>query len=242
MSIKAVMFDFDGTLSAPENSNIWNDFWDILDYERTPGSEYARLGGMFFGGEIDYQTWCDLTCEKFMERGFSRSQMLECANKIKMLNNVGDAFDKLIENGVKIGICSGNCTEVIVDALKEDYSKVDIIQANELIFDDNDKLTEIYARFDCYEGKARFIESFIKENDLNPQEVLFVGNGENDEWAYLSGVKTLCINPEPKVHKDDRTIWNGLIENTDTLLSVVDYVEQENSKESQNESDCMDCE
>ena len=70
MSIKAVMFDFDGTLSAPENSNIWNDFWDILDYERTPGSEYARLGGMFFGGEIDYQTWCDLTCEKFMERGF----------------------------------------------------------------------------------------------------------------------------------------------------------------------------
>ena len=93
MSIKAVMFDFDGTLSTPENSNIWNDFWDILGYERTPGSEYARLGSLFFGGEIDYQTGCDLTCEKFMERGVSRSHLMECANRIKMLDNIGDAFE-----------------------------------------------------------------------------------------------------------------------------------------------------
>ena len=235
MSLKAVIFDFDGTLSAPNNSNIWNDFWDILGYSREEGSEYSELGGLFFGGKIDYQTWCNMTCEKFMNKGFDREKMLTCSRQTNMLNDIGVAFNKLNDMGLQIGICSGNCDEVIKDCLGDDYSRISVIQANRLIFDEQDKLTAIIADYDCYEGKAEFLADFMSDRELNPNEVLFVGNGSNDEWAYQSGVNTLCINPEADVRKDDRTIWHGLIEKTDSLLSVVDYVE--NFMETQSQPD-----
>ena len=52
---------------------------------------------------------------------------------------------------------------------------------------------------------------------------------KNDEWAYMSGCKTFCINPE-NVDIMNREKWNKVVFNVDNLLDILHIIEP-NQKE-----------
>ena len=51
--MKAVFFDFDGTLTF-KSPNIWKSIWAKLGYDIGDGSEYKRQLNAFLNGEISY--------------------------------------------------------------------------------------------------------------------------------------------------------------------------------------------
>lgn len=51
---------------------------------------------------------------------------------------------------------------------------------------------------------AKYINEFKAYTGIPSSELCFVGNGDNDEWAHLSGCKTICINPE---NTNANNIW-----------------------------------
>ena len=82
MKTKAVIFDFDGTLTrGGEGSCSWARVWKALDDEETDNKFY----GMFARGEIDDPTWMRLIEERYKE--LSRCQKVCLMAWQKKLNS-----------------------------------------------------------------------------------------------------------------------------------------------------------
>jgi FMN phosphatase YigB (HAD superfamily) len=58
---------------------------------------------------------------------------------------------------------------------------------------------------------------------LKPEEICFVGNGDNDEYAHLSGCKTICINPE-ETDGNNKTLWHTTLNNVTNLTQLLDEI------------------
>ena len=93
------------------------------------------------------------------------------------------------------------------------------IESNDIIFDENNKLKKLVATPYDFIGKAKYIENLMVKTNTKPEEIIFVGNGDNDEWAYKSGCKTICINPVNTDSKN-RTIWHNEISSLESLAEI----------------------
>ena len=79
------------------------------------------------------------------------------------------------------------------------------------------------------DDKQEFVKILLNRHNIEPQELLFVGNGENDETVYLSGARTLCLNPDG-ANYENKQIWNDTIF-SDSLESILPYVDKKFQKE-----------
>lgn len=215
--MKAVIFDFDGTLTQKKN-HLWKRIWKELGYDVGAESYYINLYNKFLNNEISHKEWCDLTCDAFMQKGFSREHFDEMIKEISLINGAADLIKQLSEQNIDVRVVSGNISYVIKKVLGETANYVNEIKANEFLFDKNGVIHKIVGTKYDYEGKAKYIEELCKKNGYQPQEVLFVGNSMNDEFAYKSGVKTLCVNPD-KTNPDNQTIWHKVLY-TNNLLDL----------------------
>ena len=69
--IKAIVFDFDGTLTK-RNQNIWKMLWEACGYTTDKQSLYAKLYVKHvITKEITRKQWFDLTCEAFKRKNLT---------------------------------------------------------------------------------------------------------------------------------------------------------------------------
>ncbi len=223
--MKAVIFDFDGTI-AKSKENIWKNIFMLLGYDASgENCEYKTQYRNFLSGKINYQQWCDQTRDCYKVKGFSKDMFYTLAEDIKVLPGVENVFKTLHNKGIKICIVSGNFVEIIQQVLADLKKYVYIISANTIEFDDNNIISKISGtKYDFY-GKAKFIEDFCNANKINAKDILFVGNSDNDEWAYMSGCITLCVNPDKTDCKDNKK-WHYYIENMKSLEEILPYVKK----------------
>lgn len=215
--MKAVIFDFDGTLTK-KDGNLWKKIWQSLGYNVGPESYYMSLLKKFINKELSHPDWCVLTLEAYKSKGLSKSFLNSLIDKIKLIYGVEDLFQRLYDKGVEICIVSGNIISVIQKVLGDAIHYVSEIKANEFVFDEQGNIIDIVGTKYDHEGKAKFVLELCDKKGYKPSEVLFVGNSLNDEWVYKSGAKTLCINPD-NTKSDNREIWNKVIF-TDNLLDL----------------------
>ena len=109
-------------------------------------------------------------------------------------------------------IVSGNILPVIERVLGRRVEYFESINANDILFSDNGTIKEIVGTNYDFEGKAKLIKEFLLQTKSRPEEVFFVGNGSNDEWAYESGCRTICINPDD-TDSSNETKWHMTLNN-----------------------------
>lgn len=223
--MKTIFFDFDGTLTH-KGQNVWKKIWETLGYDTGKDSYYRDLFQEFVDKKITHKQWCDLTCEAFAEKGMNRQILKDIAGNVKLLDGVLKTFIKLKHLGFQIFIVSGNIIEVIEDVLGGAANRVDAIMANVFVFDEKGMLTKIAGTSYDFEGKAKFIEEYRKKTNTNANDLYFVGNGGNDEWAYLAGCHTICINPDG-ANYEDSTKWHKVIENITDLSQILPLLDIE---------------
>jgi len=205
--MKTVVFDFDGTLTV-KSSDIWKSIFIELGYDvKDESGDYKMQMKDFFNNKITYQEWCDQTCKSYTDKKFSKQILYKLADKIKLLNGFDKTIKTLVDNNIELHIVSGNFVEVIKYVLGDKAKYFKTINASRMVFDDNDLLTKIVGTEYDFDGKAKFITEYCQKNKVNPSEVCFVGNGDNDEWAYKAGCKTICVNPENTDHTNLK-VWN----------------------------------
>lgn len=221
--MKAIIFDFDGTLTD-KNGNVWKDIWKNLGYDTGKESYYSELYLNFIKKEISHQQWCDLTCEAFAKQNLDKRLLNQISDKHKLICGAEQVFKSLKEAGVSLHIVSGCIDYVIERILGENSKYFDSINANNFSFDDKDRLVKIKGTKFDFDGKAKFINEYIEKTNIMPNQICFVGNSDNDEWAYLSGCKTLCVNPD-NTSGDNSTVWHRAI-NTDNLTQILPEIEQ----------------
>ena len=221
--MKAVFFDFDGTLTQ-KGKNLWKATFELLGYDVTSNNgEYKSLFRDFLSGKIDYKEWCDQTCECYRARGFSKEMLQGLILDIKLLDGVKQTFETLQKQNIKVCILSGNFVEIIKYVLGDLTKYVSKINANSVEFDKNGIILKINSTNYDFEGKAKFIADYCSQNKINPQDVLFVGNADNDEWAYQSGCKTLCVNPD-KTDGQDTKKWHYCIEKMQNMTEILPII------------------
>ena len=215
--MKIVVFDFDGTLTIKQ-SNLWKRIWQELGYDIGPSSYYMSLLNRFLAKGLSHEEWCKLTLKAYKEKGFTIQKFDEIIDTIKLQDGAIDLIKYLHSKDIEIHIVSGNIIYAINRILKENTQYISSIKANEFLFDKTGKISDIIGTKYDHEGKAKYILELCEKKNIDPSEVLFVGNGSNDEWSYQSGAKTLCVNPD-KVDITNSKIWNKVIY-TDNLFDI----------------------
>lgn len=221
---KAVVFDFDGTLTLGKTTQTtWESIWIKLGYDV---KECQDLHQRFNNNEITHDEWCKLTEEKFIAKGLNKKMVLTIASKIRLIPGIKDTFSELYNRNIKIYIVSGSILTVIKSALGNRQNYVDEIKANEFAFDRDNKLIKINGTKYDFQGKATFIKQISQDMKIAPQDILFIGNSLNDRFAYLSGAITLCINPK-LTNPADRKTWNYCIWSCNNLTDILKYIDKE---------------
>lgn len=219
--IKAVVFDFDGTLASTNlNRTTWEEIWVALGYDVELCRRYHE---QFNSGIIDHATWCKITEDYFIKRNMHRQTLDAIAKRIRLIPGVKDVLEILYKNDIKVYIVSGSILHVIRAVLGSNFIYIDGIKANQFFFNIQGLLESIVGTRYDFEGKSVFIQELAAELKISSSEILFVGNSLNDEYAHISGAKTLCINPR-LTDAENRVIWHNCIERCIDLKEILPYV------------------
>ncbi|MBE5746422.1 MAG: HAD family hydrolase [Clostridiales bacterium] len=224
--MNTIIFDFDGTLSK-EKFNIWKLLWLECGYSTDKDSLYAKLyKAHTIDKLITRKEWFDLTCKAFKDKGLTKDKFKKVSEKIELIDGTHELIKELHDKGYKLCIVSGCIKQAIEIALKDSKQYFDVIQANEVCFDENNIIDKFIITPYDFKGKATFITEFAKKHNIKTNAIVFVGNGINDEFAFKSGCKTLCINPEDKTQSENKDIWHDKIDKTNNLYDLMDRFEK----------------
>lgn len=218
---KAVVFDFDGTLTAHnDDETTWEKIWVKLGYSINDCSD---LHWKYSNGKFTHQRWCDITRDHFRNARFSRKDLDDVVASIKLIGGARAVIDSLRERGIKLYILSGSIRQVIDKVLGDLRSRFDDVQANDMIFDPSGIIREIRGTPYDFEGKATYLAKVIEENGYTPYDVLFIGNSCNDIFASRSGARTLCVNPRG-TESNNREHWTYLLRRMEDLNQIIEFV------------------
>lgn len=218
---KAVVFDFDGTISThPAGRTTWEMIWESLNYNV---NECADLHRQFRNDKISHEEWCKITLEKFKSNRFSKSQLLSLAGNLSLVPGFSSLIDELISKNIKIYIASGSITDVIKQVVGNYYPHFSHVKANEMHFDLTGEIVDIVGTRYDFRGKAAFIRDVVLDLKCSPMDVLFVGNGGNDGWAANAGARTLCVNPTT-TDPDDPEKWSANIRSMTNMMEILPFI------------------
>lgn len=222
--LKYVVFDFDGTLTTG-NSNVWVNIWQNLNLPEGFKKLEWTLFDMYKSGKITYEKWVEYTNSIFISGGMNIHILDYVCYGVNPVAGLKPTLQKLKDDGYGLYIVSGGIKQAIEMILGDSAKLFDGIYANEMWFDQTGRL--IYTKptnYDYY-GKAKFVANLIRERHIKPQNVIFVGNGLNDEYVHTTGCRTICVNPEKGTHFRDKKIWNHYIPNLKNLSQIQNFIE-----------------
>lgn len=221
---KAVVFDFDGTLTKPQlGYNTWETIWTELGYPVEYCEKYHK---MFSNKEITHDEWCEITEKYFKEKNLSKNIIVKAAERTELLDDVHEVISYLKSKGMLLYILSGSIKQYIELVLGKNTAGCFVeIKANRFIFDSQGKLEGIIGTPYDFEGKARFVNKIMIDKNLSPKEIIYIGNSFNDEFVYETGVETLCVNPQGTDYYDGK-IWHNYIRNVKSLRAVLPFIEK----------------
>ena len=220
MKTKVIIFDFDGTLNKPnELPNSWARIWDKIGC----ADEDEALYKQYVAKEIDYKEWAKKVIGVYAREKVSDQMLKDISKETELVDNLKNFFDKLVNKGITLYILSGGIKNIIENCLGDLKKYIKVIVANELILKDGIVDDIAFNGFEI-EDKSLFINELMKEEKLSHDEIVFVGNGENDEAVYKTKVKTICINPFD-AHYSDNRLWNHVLLNCTDINEVLRFVD-----------------
>lgn len=218
---KAVIFDFDGTLTISENDyTTWEEIWIRLGYNVNECADYHN---QYNNGIITHGKWCSITEEKFKNRKLNKSILNEISNKIKLIDGIEDLLKKLDDNGIELYMVSGSIDYIIDKVIGPIKNYFIDIRANSMRFNEDGYLKSIIGTEYDFEGKSDYIKQLMKKKGFMPYEVLFIGNSINDTFVHESGAITVCVNPK-MTDPDSRIEWNHAIRFSRNINDIMKYI------------------
>lgn len=221
---KAVIFDYDGTLTYGDYNNIFKSVYQVLGYATDRNSKYYEAYLDFKEYKFDYDRWVQINEEDFKNAGLTKDIFESVTDEIKLIAGLEDVLKTLHKKGIKLYILSGNFGYAIRKTLGDLASYFTEISANEIYFNEDGSLSHLVATKFDYEGKPKFITKVQEELQIQPDEICFVGNGENDAFAYKSGAKTICINPVD-ADEDNEEKWACVLKDVTSIKDLLDCIE-----------------
>lgn len=200
MSVKVIIFDFDGTLADTLDAlvSITNRLAVEFGYKQTAPEELAQIRNLS-SREIVEQSGISIFKIPFLLKKI-KSALRNDIQELNPILGIKEALIKLKNKGTKLGILTSNSEENVKIFLTE--------HGMEELF------SFIYSGTSLF-GKHKVIRKFMKQNNLNSDEVIYVGDETRDiesskkinikviavSWGFNSGEALAKQKPDFLIHQ-----------------------------------------
>ncbi len=185
---KLVIFDLDGTLT--QERSIWEYIHKQLGKWYGFAEEYQKR---FLAGEISYERFCELDAEVW--KGMHVEELLEIVKNVPFHRGADELIDHLRNRGLKLAMISSGLS-ILSKWVHQKYG-FDYSVSNDLLHSDgilNGKV-KIQVYFD---QKAVWVERILKGFEINPEEVIAIGDSAGDIGMFQMVGFSVAINSSCK--------------------------------------------
>jgi phosphoglycolate phosphatase len=168
MAIKVIIFDFDGTIADSRDAfvAIVNRLAPTFGYQPVGTGELEELVNLSSEEIIKRAKICRLKIPFILRR--VKKELNKEIENLKPIDQIDHSLVKLKQEGYQLGIITSNLKENVEIFLKNN-------QLDELF-------SFIYSGITLF-GKNKVINKFIKNNNLQSHEVIYVGDETRDITA-----------------------------------------------------------
>ncbi|WP_223881804.1 HAD-IA family hydrolase [Niallia endozanthoxylica] len=159
-----MMFDFDGTLADSSGVfiNAWNTYADQYDYEPVVKEDLVLTRNLTIQQRAKHFRFPMHKLPLILPKIYRYFK--ENVNEVKLFDGIKDMLDALSEKGYEITILSSNSKENIELFLKqEQITTVSQVLTSSKLF-----------------GKDTVIKRFLKQRQLSPEQLVYVGDEVRD--------------------------------------------------------------
>jgi HAD superfamily phosphoserine phosphatase-like hydrolase len=181
---RLVAFDLDGTLLQGDNYKwSWTLVWKHLNYADTVRSNLMTryLNKKKDGHAGWYKEWCDRTAALFRKKGLKRADFAAITNGLTPVDGLDETISALKSRGLKLAIISGGIDVFLLEKMSNYAEFFDYVFINKFSFDKDGLFTGVAATPYDFEGKWKAIQEICEWEGLTANQVVFVGDGFNDE-------------------------------------------------------------
>lgn len=180
MTIKVIVFDFDGTLADTYHAfiEIGNSLSGEFGYKPVNLEEQQQLKHLS-AKDIIKQSEIPLLKVPFILSRI-KSELNNKIQELKPIHNIPDSLNKLKGQGYSLGILTSNIQENVIAFLESNdlENLFDFIYSGTTLF-----------------GKHKVINKFLAQHQLIPNEVIYVGDETRDiHSAKKSQVKMIAVS------------------------------------------------
>lgn len=178
---KHIIFDFDGTIadSAAAILTIYNEMAAQYRFKPVTEEEYKKLSKLTLQERFKA---LDVPFYRFMlfrkiSKEFKRKYNEHIA-AIPFCNGMQEVLSQLLQSGIKLSVITSNAANNVADFLQPHgiHTLHEIRSSNGLF------------------GKHKTIQSYLKENQLRPEDVVYVGDELRDIVAsHKCGIKVVGV-------------------------------------------------
>lgn len=218
----AVVFDFVGTLLPKIDADsslryIWIESGQDKARFQSILARYSHDAG-------DRRSYFQQSTELFREASITKEDITRIGKDACLIPGIREVFETLNDSGVLIWIVSRSERQFIRAALGNLACYVEEIKSNQFLFDSNGVVADIRISPFDYEGKRRFVSRVAGDLGVSPQDIVFVGNSNNDASVRASGAVTVCVSPS-NTTGTDRSSWTHCCLCCDDLRDILPFIQ-----------------
>ena len=218
MSIKAVCFDCDGVLVDTISS------WRII--HEYFGTNSGEMLDRFLRGEISDAEFMadDIGLWKSVQPEIHRDELMRCYQGVKLMTGARELIEALQARGVIVAIVSAGVDLLIGSIAK--MLNVDDWVSNGFLYDENGFLLDDGDVRVPAHHKDAMVEKLARINDLDPSEIVSVGDNHTDMSMRIPGSGFIGFNGQKQIaidgfeiagvphvqEKDCRLLWPHIFE------------------------------
>ncbi|NMG10946.1 HAD-IA family hydrolase [Brasilonema sp. UFV-L1] len=212
MTQKVIIFDFDGTIADTVDAlvGIANRLARDFGYIPITQEELALLRNLSSREIIKYSGISILKIPFLVKK--VKSELKNKIKEIKPISGIQEALVVLNNEGYRLGIITSNSLENVTDFLKVNNldNFFDFIYSGVTIF-----------------GKTTIINNVLKQKQIKPQEVIYVGDETRDiEASKKANIKVIAVtwgfNSQEVLAKQNPDF---LIHHPSQLLEVIKFID-----------------
>jgi phosphoglycolate phosphatase len=180
MTLKVIIFDFDGTIADTLDAlvTIANSLAVKFNYKQITPEELAVLRNLN-SRQIIKKSGISLLQIPFLVKRV-KSELKQQIQHLSTIPGIKEALIEIHNQGHRLGIITSNSTDNVTAFLqKNDLEDLfDFIHSGTTIF-----------------GKTRIINNFLKQEQLKPEEVIYIGDETRDvESTKKAHVKVIAVS------------------------------------------------
>lgn len=187
VDVRAVAFDFDGTLAV--QSGGWTLLHELYG-TRASGDERTAA---YRDGELSFEEWCRGNVADWRDRGVTEADIERAADALKLTAGADSLLEWVGDQNLPFGVISGGVTDLLAPIQRYDPA---FTVSNDLRFDDG-RLVGVEANVGP-DDKGELLESVCSELGVASEETVYVGDAHTDVEAFEVAGYAMLFDPDPR--------------------------------------------